>query len=297
MTMERLIFAVANRVPVRIRTALRGKRSSPNWLANTIHAALNRVPVERYPVLRCGGVLKGFQMRVDWSLHRAFAYGAWEPEVVATLQEQVKPGMTVLDIGAQSGYFSLLFSRLVGVGGKIVAFEPLPANFRMLEENIRLNGLTNVTARREAVAERSGNMSFEFPRHEPTLIAGPVREGEDQDVFTVKGISLDDWFAADSCPVHFIKMDVEGAELEVLRGASRMLASCHPDMLIELHNMEKYSGPHPGVLLLEQLGYEMRWLDEIASTAHIIARWAPNRSREDAGIPAETTSATSGRER
>lgn len=210
-------------------------------------------------------------MRVDWEMHRSFAFGSWEPEVVQVIQERVSPGMTVLDIGAQSGYFSLLFSRLVGPQGKVIAFEPLPANFRMLEENVRLNGLGNVTIRQEAVADHSGDMSFEFPS-EPTLIAGPLLEGENQGVLTVKGVSLDDIFSVGSVPVQFIKMDVEGAEEEVLRGALKLLDSSHPDMLIELHNMEKQEGTHPAVSLVENMGYEVQWVSEIASTAHIFAR-------------------------
>ena len=289
MILQRLLSTIAGCVSVRVKIALRGQRSSPSRFANRIHTALNRIPGERYPVLQCRGVLKGLRMRVDWNLHRSFTYGSWEPEVVATIQKYVKPGMTVLDIGAQSGFYSLLCSRLVGPQGQVIAFEPLPANFRMLEENIRLNGLRNVTAREEAVAERSGSMRFDFPHHEPTLVAGPVLAGESQDVLTVRGISLDDWFREAAAPVHLLKMDVEGAELDVLQGASSMLNACHPDMVIELHNMEKQSGPRPAVMLIEALGYEISWLGEIGSTAHILARWAPSRSRQNAATPAESS--------
>jgi FkbM family methyltransferase len=280
MTMQQFVSRLSNWVPLNVRTALRGRRSSPSWFATAVHSILNRATTERYLILPCGGALKGFRMRVDWEMHRSFAYGSWEPEVVEVVRQYVKPGMTALDIGAQSGYFSLLLSKLVGPGGKVIAFEPLPANFRVLEENVHLNGLTNVTVRQQAVAKHSGQISFEFPSNEPTLIAGPLLDGDSRGVFNVQTVSLDDVFPENSLPALFIKMDVEGAETDVLIGALRLLNYSHPDMLIELHNMERQTGPHPAVVIVENLGYEIQWLSEIASTAHIFARWKGENRHE-----------------
>jgi FkbM family methyltransferase len=273
MTMERIVSTVVELVPQSIRVALRGKRLSPSRFANVIHSVLNRMPVERYPVLPCGGVLKGFRMRVDWKIHRSFAYGSWEPEVVKAVREHVAPGMTVLDVGAQSGFYSLLFSRLVGPEGHVVAFEPLPANFRLLEENLQLNGIGNVTVRREAVAERSGEMTLEFPHHEAMLVAGPVLEEDNQGVMIVKGVSLDDCSLCSRRPVDFIKMDVEGAELQALKGARKLIDAWHPCMIVELHYMGRPTGPHPAAVHLQELGYKIQWLNEVDITANILALW------------------------
>ena len=90
MSVERIISRVAEYIPLRIKVALRGERSSPNRLANIIHSFLNRLAAERYPILPCGGVLKGFRMRVDWQLHRSFAYGSWEPEVVGQFKSMLR---------------------------------------------------------------------------------------------------------------------------------------------------------------------------------------------------------------
>jgi FkbM family methyltransferase len=220
--------------------------------------------------------LKGFRMRVDWQLHRSFAYGSWEPEVVRSIQDHVHSGTRVLDIGAQSGFYSLLLSRLVGPEGMVFAFEPLPANFRVLEENLRLNSIQNVMIRREAVSDFSGNISFDFPREEVSLIAGPVLPSDNLGTFQVPAISLDDFFRQIGQPIQFIKMDVEGAETAVLRGAVQTLKAFHPSMVVELHHDVPQDGLHPAVTLLTELGYQIEWLNEVAYRSHIFARWIPS---------------------
>ena len=276
MTVEKIISRLAEYIPLRIKIALRGDRAAPSRLANTIHSFLNRLATERYPILPCGGVLKGFRMRVDWQLHRSFAYGSWEPEVVRSIQDHVHSGTRVLDIGAQSGFYSLLLSRLVGPEGTVFAFEPLPANFRILEENLRLNSIQNVMIRREAVSDFSGNISFDFPREEVSLIAGPLLPSDNLGTFQVPAISLDEFVRQTGGPIHFIKMDVEGAETAVLRGAVQTLKAFHPSMVVELHHDLPQDGLHPAITLLQELGYQIEWLNEVAYRSHIFARWIPS---------------------
>ncbi len=82
-------------------------------------------------------------------------------------------------------------------------------------------------------------------------------------------------------------MDVEGAEVDVLRGALNLLNLSHPDMLIELHNMEKQTGQHPAIVIVENPLHQAPVVGEIALTAHIFARWRGKISRPDAGQPSE----------
>lgn len=276
MTVEKIISRVAEYIPLRIKIALRGDRAAPSRLANTIHSFLNRLATERYPILPCGGVLKGFRMRVDWQLHRSFAYGSWEPEVVRAIQDHVQPGSRVLDIGAQSGFYSLLLSRLVGPEGMVFAFEPLPANLRVLEENLRLNSIPNVTIRREAVSDFSGDISFEFPHEEASLIAGPLLESDNLGTFQVPAISLDDFVHQTGQSIQFIKMDVEGAEAAVLRGGAQTLRTYHPSLVVELHHDPPQDGLHPAVPFLKELGYRIEWLNEVGYRSHIFAHWIPS---------------------
>jgi len=217
-------------------------------------------------------------MRVDWQIHRSFAYGTWEPEVVQAMQREVTPGMNVLDLGAQSGFYTLLLSRLVGPNGRVFAFEPLPANFRLLDENVRLNNLRNVVVSDEAVAQVSGELSFPFPHHEKSLVAGPLHKDDNLGILTVRGISLDDIALRAKVPIDFVKMDIEGAEWAALQGAERVLREFHPRLMIELHDRVAHDADNPVVLHLQRLGYEVEWLGDICITAHIIARW-PRKAR------------------
>lgn len=273
MGIEQYLFAAGRWVPGPVKRALLGKPSSPNRFATAIHSVLNRFSVEEYPILDCGGPLKGFRMRVDWKNHRGFAYGSWEPEVVDAMTRCVPAGMIALDLGAQTGFFSLLLSRLVGPNGRVFAFEPLPANFRVLRENIEINALDNVSPRREAVTDESGRMEFKVPDRDSNLLAGPMHADDEYPTTVVPTISLDDFAREIGRPIEFIKMDVEGAEGLILRGARRLLNGSHPTMLIELHNMDGKTREHGVVDELVKLGYRIQWIGELSWTSHILARW------------------------
>jgi len=277
MTVQRIITTMAEWVPQSMKITLRGHRGSPNRTANAIHSILNRAPGERYPVLDCTGVLEGYRMRVDWTKHRSFAYGTWEPEVVEIITNHVKPGMRVLDIGAHGGFYALLLSKLVGPTGQVIAFEPLPANYRVLEENIALNGVKNVQIQCEAVGERSGEMEFRVPDPEDSLIAGQVSPADPRGYMSVRVVSLDDFLFERGVHVDFIKMDVEGAEGDILRGAWRTLRTFHSPMMVELHDVDKQKSRHPVVVMIEELGYQIQWLSEAGYTVHTFAEW-PTRA-------------------
>jgi|HubBroStandDraft_5_1064220.scaffolds.fasta_scaffold276288_1 FkbM family methyltransferase len=274
MEMQRLITRLAEYVPQNLKAALRGEHGAPNRFANIIHGFLNRLPVERYPVLSCGGRLKGYRMRVDWNIHRAFVYDSWEPEVTQAIDKLAATGMIAVDIGAQSGFYTLLLSKRVGAGGKVIAFEPLPANFRMLEENIRLNNIQNVIMRRDAVADHSGEISFHFPVEEASLVAGPLLPEDEKGEFFVNCVSLDDFVSHENIRPGLIKMDVEGAEGSVVEGALTTIRQFHPVLVIELHGVGEQPRQHPVPIRLQALGYSIHWLEERPGTSHIVATWS-----------------------
>lgn len=85
-----------------------------------------------------------------------FLNRVYEKEVVRLFCEIVKPGMTVLDVGAHIGYHTLIAARLVGSQGRVYSFEPEPSNFAQLSKNVELNGLDNVTLVQKAISNKSG---------------------------------------------------------------------------------------------------------------------------------------------
>jgi FkbM family methyltransferase len=156
--------------------------------------------------------------------------GTYEPHVQRLFCEHVHPGDVVFDIGANVGFFTLLASKLVGATGHVYSFEPLPRNLFYLEQHIRLNDATNVTVRSIAIASTTG--TARFGDGENASQARLSNAGEIQ----VQTASLDDLIA--SALVRrpdFIKMDIEGAESDALRGSAALLGSTGLTIVLSTH--------------------------------------------------------------
>jgi FkbM family methyltransferase len=155
--------------------------------------------------------------------------GTYEPEQTRLFQKHVTQGATVLDVGAHVGYYTLLASVLVGPNGRVCAFEPNPENHGFLCKHVLLNELTNVTMENAAVSNSNGTASFAFGTGSGT---GRLAEHGVLDVRTVR---LDDFCRERKVEPDFLKIDVEGAELDVLRGADEVIRSHHPVIFLSTH--------------------------------------------------------------
>jgi FkbM family methyltransferase len=156
--------------------------------------------------------------------------GIWAAAETELCKREIRAGMRVVDVGANIGYFSLLFARLVGPTGRVYAFEPEPRNFELLRRNIARNGYTNVTTVRKAVSRASGRQQlYKSPDNlgDHRLAHGPA----DRDSIDVAVVALDEFFAGDS-RVDFIKLDIQGAEYGALQGARALLARSNPLCLV-----------------------------------------------------------------
>lgn len=214
--------------------------------------------------------LEGHRMRLNWQMQASYGFGTYEPEVVRTVQSVVRPGWVAVDIGANIGYFTLLLAKLVGPRGRVITFEPLPENFRILAENVRLNGYQNVTLEPSAVMERPGCVRLHRPREQfltgtATTLAGPGAS------LQVPAVSLDGYLDGRGERVRFVKIDVEGAEGWVLDGMRRILAEDAPIVLVELH--DELSEQNPSLMALRRSGYEIRVLARPAGSpvVHVLA--------------------------
>jgi FkbM family methyltransferase len=145
---------------------------------------------------------------------RRLSAGYYEPELSTLIRSLLVPGSTLVDVGANVGYYTIIGSRLVGKAGRIYAFEPEAEVYRYLELNVRQNELGNVITVPKALADVSGARPFTSNALEGGFLSGA---GESSPV--VDAVSLDDFFAEEGWPrVDVVKIDVEGAEKLVLSG-------------------------------------------------------------------------------
>ena len=148
----------------------------------------------------------------------------------------LKPGATVVDVGANIGYYVLLAANRVGQSGRIIAFEPEPDNLVELRMNVECNGLSNVEIRPFAVGAETGQIVF------ATGVNGRVCSGmAASDTVRVPIVTLDTTLTD---TIDMIKIDVEGYEGEVLAGAESTIKQCRPNLFVEIHPTlmyEKYT--------------------------------------------------------
>jgi FkbM family methyltransferase len=155
----------------------------------------------------------------------------------------------VLDIGAAAGYYTLLAASLVGSGGSIVACEPFPGNRRFLQAHVRRNGLGNVRVLSCAVADRNGTANF----------GGGTGSGTSRlqadGAIEVSVRRLDDLAAEHDLAPHHVKIDVEGAELDVLRGGEQTFREHQPTIFLSTHGPDVHRACCE---LLDAWGYRLQ---------------------------------------
>lgn len=190
----------------------------------------------------------------------------WEPIESDLIVRLLSPGDRVVDIGANIGYFTVLFSQLVGSHGKVYGFEPETNNFSLLNANVLLNKLDNVTIE---------NLALSDDEREYCLYLSPQNKGDHRISFTagrdtqnVTSTSLDRYFFANDEKIQLIKSDTQGHELHVLKGMVNVIKRNrdHLCCLLEYSPGLLLSGDGDGVdhLLgfLESLAAEVYWIKE-----------------------------------
>ena len=197
----------------------------------------------------------------------AYRYTKWNPIEYETFKACLNSGDVVLDIGANAGNYSLLFGLRVGPTGKVFAFEPAPEAFAGLTRHLELNGLENVVwPVAAALSDRPGEAHFLANGFQgANRLLGRGERVPSENTRRVPCLTVDDFCAARKITPHFIKIDVEGFELAVLRGARRTIHAAHKDlaMFVELH---------PG--LWPMLGWSRRDLElELAEQGLVVDPW------------------------
>ncbi len=156
----------------------------------------------------------------------------YEPHVAKCLREFLGPGGTFVDVGASVGYFTVLGGHIVGDTGKVISFEPGPQNVPLLLLNIAANGLGNVDVHQLAVTRYKDVLLYSRSGGNGTIRPWDRTPKDLDDNDLVQGNTLDRVLGP-TATVDVIKVDVEGAEGLVLRGAEQVLRHSHPAIIFE----------------------------------------------------------------
>jgi FkbM family methyltransferase len=240
---------------------------------------LLREYARRFPEGSVVTIRSGFAAGMRWKRHHRYVNGYWignyEYDIQRALVRLLGPdphGRVFYDVGANAGFFSVLAAKQVGPSGRVFAFEPLAENIASIEEQIAENQLRQVELVTMAVGAAPGTAAFSFPPDQTAMAhLGAARAAEERTV-EVSVTSLDA-FAKDHPPPTLVKIDVEGAETDVLAGAAGLIAQ-GTQLLIELHGPDK---AEQVVRALRAAGYAFERLDGSPATApeaehHLIAR-------------------------
>lgn len=199
------------------------------------------------------GPLKGY----NWLLGSGsfkMILGTHEKEFVHILMKILYKNQVFYDVGAHVGYYSLLSSKIVGESGKVVAFEPSPNNLLLLLKNLKLNNISNVQVINACVGDKEGIVMFDLNDDSSTSHI------DTSESLKVKMVTIDNLTKKCIIPLpNMLKIDVEGAELLVLKGMTNTLKLYHPLILLSTHSQILHT---TSVNLLEKHGYKLVFLDK-----------------------------------
>jgi len=169
---------------------------------------------------------KRLLMPADYRDLRTVRNGLFQSDETKLFEELCRSGMTVIDVGAYVGYFTILASSLVGPRGRVYALEPETTAFEYLKRNIHLNECTNVVAINKAASDKATTVLLRRdPKGPESFVTDSLRAFDGE---TVEALSLDSLLGADDWPrVDVVKMNIEGSELKALKGM-RELSSRNP---------------------------------------------------------------------
>jgi FkbM family methyltransferase len=235
---------------------------------------LLRLPLRLLPASLAVPVLQGPVRGKKWVIgsgKHGYWLGSYEFENQKALAGLISPGTVVFDIGASVGFYTLLAAQRTGSAGRVFAFEPLPRNLHYIRQHLALNRIANVTVIEAAVSERSGAAFF---NPGVSISTGFLSDsGEIQ----VRTVSLDELYTSGELPApSVVKIDAEGAEGGILRGACHLLSETRPVIFLSTHKI-----PGGGTTrdecaaVLQPLGYRLEPVSpaqEFHSARDFIAR-------------------------
>lgn len=149
--------------------------------------------------------------------------GYYEPFETELFKKEIKEGDNVVDIGANIGYYTLIFAKLVGKNGMVFAFEPDPLNFAILKKNIEINGYKNVILIQKAISNKNGKLNLYLNENNGGDHRLYAPKNEKRKAIIVESVRIDDYFKDFKKDINLIKIDIQGAEWEAIQGMDKLL--------------------------------------------------------------------------
>ncbi len=219
-----------------------------------------------------------------------YVTGTSEPETQAAMKAHIRSGTCFWDIGCNVGFMTVLGSRMVGPRGQVYSFDPVPKHTQATEHNVQSNNFTQTKVVQMAISDKPGTAKFAVQAiaSQSTLIeSGMNREGAT--IIEVRTASVDDLIEHEGFRApDAVKIDVEGAEVDVLKGMYKTLRKNHPTIILDTH------GEHMKCAqLLNEAGYfcatsdhPNKAVEESEYYCQILATWDATRA------PSESAKAT-----
>lgn len=267
MVVGRALYAFARCLPARVITRIQGL-AGRDLRARALLRRLTRTARHgAHPIAR--GPAKGLLIDVAGS-RPSYVLGRAEADMQRLFAATIRPGDVVMDLGANIGFFTLVAAVLAGPTGRVIAYEPSPSTAQAVRRNVELNGLGHVTIVQAAVSDRDGVACLDLGASDQD--ASIVRRDGGRSI-PVSTVSVDGEVARLGIMPAFIKVDVEGAEADVVAGMQATLGHRKTVVVCEVHDpADGLDGPVPRAL--RDAGYTVAWLDGIGDDwpPHLVAR-------------------------
>ena len=218
---------------------------------------MRSLPFFRETLVRVrSGPLKNYRMTVKTG--NPYLFGYYEEDAIRRICQYIGPNDVVYDLGANAGYYAMTFAQRTT--NCVHAFEPMPEFQELLQRHLRVNQVLNVVVHALAVSESSGTREFSNVAASlgNTYVASSSSFDLSNSTITVNTVSLDDLvYVRNLEPPNVIKIDVEGAELDVLMGAKRVLQEYRPFLLLGTHEVHLTGVSQKCCSYLQSLGYSV----------------------------------------
>ncbi len=305
MTYEQLVHLLYPQLPDDLRAEVDEAATGDLASVSTIRHMLGSIEHQLAPTafsvqltnedaVRCAvGEVELLCDAADAAVTPGLRSGTYEPHLTAVFERYCRPGMTVVDVGANLGYFSLLASNLVGPTGRVIALEPNSENCRLLVSSLRLNGMSNVDLLPVAADGAPGWAYY------ATHVGSNGGLVDDDNLLSRFGTVVPTFRLDDLVDrkVDFLKMDVEGAEGRVVQGATRIIEKDRPIVTTELKEemLQRVSGRSVADYLgyFGDLGYLPTLLDKESDTEKpypsvraLLDEWVAEELRDVLLLPA-----------